>query len=75
MMLCLSPFKERVSVINDKNTKYKKTKSALIKVGDEQSLEVCGGTSFFLCIFDLLFGYFAVFTSTTYYLNLLVTCT
>ena len=33
MMLCLSPFKERVSVINGKNTKYKKTKSALIKVG------------------------------------------
>ena len=35
MVLCLSPFKERVSVINGKNTKYKKTKSALIKGGDE----------------------------------------
>ena len=46
MVLCLSPFKERVSVINGKNTKYKKTKSALIKGGYEQSLEVCGGTVF-----------------------------
>ena len=26
-------FKETISVINDKNTKFKKTKSALIKVG------------------------------------------
>ena len=52
MMLCLSPFQERVSVINGKNTKYKKTKSALIKVGGWTSLEVCGGTVFF-CIFDL----------------------
>ena len=33
MMLCLSPFTERVSVLNGKNTKYKKIKSALIKVG------------------------------------------
>ena len=73
MMLCLSPCKERVSVINGKNTKYKKTKSALIKVGGWTIIRSLWLHSFLH--FWPLFGYFAVFTSTTYYLNLLVTCT
>ena len=52
MMLCLSPFKERVSVINGKNTKYKKTKLALIKVGGWTIIRSLWWHIFF-CIFDL----------------------
>ena len=73
MMLCLSPCKERVSVINGKNTKYKKTKSALIIVGGWTIIKSLWWHSFFLHFWPL-FGYFAAFTSTTYYLNLLVAC-
>ena len=74
MMLCLPPCKERVSVINGKNTKYKKTKSALIKVGGWKIIRSLWWHSFFTFLTSCWL-FCSLYNFTTYYLNLLVTCT